>query len=361
MCFFVLLAVCGADPAGQVAYVYGTDQENQQVCVLDLATGRSVPVGPGRGDGAPVWSPDGSWLAYESRREGGIGVFVSRPDGSETRELKHAADWNRYPRWSPDGSQLVYVASGEAGPGGRCIVYDLNSQTESAWGGEHARVLYAVWMPNMKLLYALRPDQEIESDGKGGMTLLEWLEKGSIIAGIGLKQDRNFQTSVCLMSHEMSADLPDWVYPDHGNYVEWNVAPSPTGEHLAFESNDGGDREIYVLTKKGLFDVSNHRAPDWNPVWSPDGYWVAFESFRAGRRGIYRVYPDTARISPVAVTPDSDNWWPAWAPSSKWLAFISDRSGRPQIYVTDSRGQTAKQITTGPGYSLAPAWSPKRK
>jgi Tol biopolymer transport system component len=361
MWFLVLLTACGADPAGQIAYVHGTEQENQQVCVMDAATGQSVPVGPGKGDGAPVWSPDGAWIAYESRTDGGVGIFVSRPDGSETLPVKHGSDWNRYPRWSPDGTRLAYVSGTGSGPGGKCTVYDIQSGQETAWGGEQTYVLSAAWMPNMKLLYALRPDQEINSESNGGTTLLQWLEKGNILVGIGLKPEKNFATSVSLISQEMSADLPDWVYEDHGNYVEWNATPSPKGEALAFESNDGGDREIYVLTKKGLIDVTNHRAADWYPVWSADGNWLAFESFRDGRRGIYRVYPDTARISPVAVTADSDNWWPTWSPSGKWLAFVSDRSGNPEIHVTDPAGKSVKQLTTGPGYCVAPAWSPKRK
>ena len=114
-------------------------------------------------------------------------------------------------------------------------------------------------------------------------------------------------------------------------YAEWHVEPSPDGSGVAFESNDGGDREIFVLTKKGTADVSNHRAADWAPVWSPKGEWLAFESFRDGRRGIYRVFPQTARVLPVAVSNDADNWWPTWSPNGEWLVFVSNRTGDPEL------------------------------
>src|SRR5690606_30547304 len=55
----VLVALCGADPSGRIAFLSGTTPENQTVCVLDLATRTVVPVGPGRHDGRPVWSPRG--------------------------------------------------------------------------------------------------------------------------------------------------------------------------------------------------------------------------------------------------------------------------------------------------------------
>jgi len=350
-----------AGPSGDLAYVAGTEQDDQRVCVLNIDSGKITPVGPGNGDGAPAWSPDGQWLAFESRREKGLGIVVARPDGSDSRMLQHNMKWNLQPRWAPDSSRLVYCASDDNDFNRRCVVHDLATNTETIWGGDDCRVMQAAWLPNAKLLYA-RPEEELElNGGQGGMTLLDWLEKGSLLLGIALKQDKTLSTCVALIASDVSAELPDWLFDSHGSYVEWCAEPSPTGEGLAFESNDGGDREIFVLTKKGLFDVSNHRAPDWNPVWSADGNWLAFESFRDGRRGIYRAYRDTARISPLAVTPAADNWAPAWAPNGKWLAFVSDRDGKPDLYASDLKGANTIRLTNGDGYALAPAWKPKAK
>lgn len=362
--FFLATAVfwLAAGPSGELAFVAGTEQDDQRVCILNVESGAITPIGPGQGDGAPVWSPDGTWLAFESRNAKNTGIVIARADGSETRVLPHQMKWNLQPRWAPDSARLVYCASADNDFDRRCVVYDLAAKTETVWGGDTLRVMRTAWLPNMKLLYALRPDQEIElSDGQGGLTLLDWLEKGSVLLGIGIKQETVLTTCVSIIASDATAELPDWVFASHGNYVEWYAEPSPTGEGLAFESNDGGDREIFVLTKKGLLDVSNHRSPDWNPVWSPDGNWLAFESFRDGRRGIYRAYRDTARISPLAVTPTADNWAPTWAPNGKWIAFVSDRDGKPDLYASDIKGNETIRLTKSAQYAIAPAWKPKAK
>ena len=43
-------------PAGQIAYVSGTEQEDRRVCILDLGTWTVTPIGRGDRDGRPVWS-----------------------------------------------------------------------------------------------------------------------------------------------------------------------------------------------------------------------------------------------------------------------------------------------------------------
>jgi hypothetical protein len=64
---------------------------------------------PGGGDGwppAPVWSPDGTWLAYEAWVEttGTAGVWVARADGLE-EEVVYLG--GHHPVWSPDGYWLA--------------------------------------------------------------------------------------------------------------------------------------------------------------------------------------------------------------------------------------------------------------
>ena len=145
--------------------------------------------------------------------------------------------------------------------------------------------------------------------------------------------------------------------------MEWGAKPSPRrGRGIAFETNDGGDRELYLLTfTKGALNLSNHRAADWNPVWAPDDKSLAFESFRSGRRGIYRVYPDTTRVMEVAVSEEGDSWNPAWSPDGEWIVFVSDRAGDLELYICDGRGKKIQRLTHRPGVDDAPAWQPVPK
>ena len=56
-----------------------------------------------------AWSPDGSKLAFVSKRDGNEEVYIMDADGSrQTNLTNHAArDWGA--AWSPDGSQLAFV------------------------------------------------------------------------------------------------------------------------------------------------------------------------------------------------------------------------------------------------------------
>jgi WD40 repeat protein len=63
-------------------------------------------------DGVPVWSPDGSRLAFASWRDGGSNLYLKEAHGSapETRLL--ASNAHKYPTdWSRDGRYLMYEAS----------------------------------------------------------------------------------------------------------------------------------------------------------------------------------------------------------------------------------------------------------
>ena len=288
---FAAACACGLGPSGQLAFVSGTTQDTQRVCVLDAATGTLTPVGPGRYDADPTWSPDGQWLAFSTAVDKGVAIAVARADGSDLRILLHAKAWNRYPRWDPRSKALAYVSfSGETtDPNRTCTVCDLASGAETTWGGELKTVLRPVWMPNVLLLRALAPETGLMW-GKEQVTAPELLERlaasGALVTPAAVGEPGKMTTDIFFLDPSTASPLFQAALPNQGAYSEWCIEPSPNGAAVAMESNDGGDREIFVFSKRGMADVSNHRAADWNPVWSPDNQWLAFESLRTGRRGV---------------------------------------------------------------------------
>jgi Tol biopolymer transport system component len=360
------LLLC-AGPTGQIAFVAGQTQATQQAYIADLATGAVNATGPPGIVGSPRWSPNRQWLALEQRQGQAQSIHLAQADENKAQALQHRHQWNSQPRWSPHSDALAYTAGAGPGRDQQLVVYDLAKQQETVWAGGRTGLLRPVWIPSpilMRSLFArgrsLTKDLDID--------LWEQESDLGVVCGLSLETVAGRKsTEIFLATRSQILSVLPFFQDDSLRYAEWHVEPAPDGASLAFESNDGGDREVFVLNSKSLIDISNHRAADWNPVWSKDSRWVAFESFRKGHRGVYRAYPETSRVFPVAAASTYQCWSPAWSSDGAWLAWVSDRAGRPQIYLSDPDGGHRRRLRdliggedkTVPLSEYAPAWRPE--
>jgi dipeptidyl aminopeptidase/acylaminoacyl peptidase len=64
-------------------------------------------------DGSPVWSPDGTRLAFTSKRgdDEAASLYVMRTDGGEPEKILELPFGISAPRWMPDGQRLVIVTT----------------------------------------------------------------------------------------------------------------------------------------------------------------------------------------------------------------------------------------------------------
>ena len=60
-------------------------------------------------DVSPVFSPDGSRIAFVSDRGGTPQIYGMDPDGKGMRRITFEGSYNTSPAWSPDGKWIAYV------------------------------------------------------------------------------------------------------------------------------------------------------------------------------------------------------------------------------------------------------------
>jgi TolB protein len=80
-------------------------------------------------DTAPVWSPDGSQIAFASSRDGGWNIYVMDVDGANVKRLTdNNLDFGfaSRPSWSPNGEKIAY--EGQAGLGRSIFVMHANGK-----------------------------------------------------------------------------------------------------------------------------------------------------------------------------------------------------------------------------------------
>ncbi len=87
-------------------------EEASDLCIIDLDERQETRLKQPGGDWYPVWSPDGSHIAY-LRQDG---IYLVTPEGGEPRQLvatekRIDAGWEQSQEtlaWSPDGQQLLF-------------------------------------------------------------------------------------------------------------------------------------------------------------------------------------------------------------------------------------------------------------
>jgi Tol biopolymer transport system component len=114
-------------------------------------------------DRGPVYSPDGSQVAFISDRNGWRQLWVADAKGESPVEWtqKFEADMPM-PSWSPDGSRVAFAGIGPSG-NSQLFVADRGTRAAVRVSNDTLDYVRAAWSPDGQSLYAAAADKSVYS------------------------------------------------------------------------------------------------------------------------------------------------------------------------------------------------------
>jgi tricorn protease len=396
----ILLAVSTAHPQGvdindtrllaqpaisktHIAFIYAGDL---WAADLDGKNVRRLTADEG-GEASPVFSPDGSLIAFTGQYDGNVDVYVVPVTGGVPTRLTWHPGADTVQGFTPDGSAVLFTSA-------RAVFTARYTQlfTVPVKGGIEEPVklpnaFEATYSPDGSRL-AYNPISQAFAEWKhyrGGLTSTIWLYNFSDNGTEKLPQPEGRSNDVDPMW------MGDTIYFRSDRNGEFNIfslnvkskAIKQLTDHKDFpvlNASAGGGQIIYeqagylhILdpksgrTSKLTIGVSAD-LPETRPRFvkgaryirnyslSPTGARAVFE-FRGEIVTAPAEKGDTRNLTNTVAANERS---PAWSPDGKSIAYFSDESGEYEMHIRsqDGKGEVRKVKLSGAGFYDDPVWSP---
>jgi len=341
-------------------------------------------------EGAPMFSPDGKWIAFTGQYDGNVDVFVIPAEGGEPKRLTWHPGADDAVGWTPDGKKVLFHSDRESYAdfdrlytvpveGGPAEVLPMWRAEAASFSPDAARIAYVpnlIWQTSWKRyrggqttpIYIVRLSdlalEKVPRENKNSN------DRNPVWFGdtVYFLSDRN--GPVTLFAYDTKTKTVKQVIDNKGlDFKSLSAGP----DALAYEQFGG----IYLLSpssgKSTKLDIRiagdlpatrphYEKAGDkiQNAAISPAGARAVFEA----RGEIFTVPAEKGDIRNLTRTPAIAERDPAWSPDGKFVAFFSDESGEYALHIADQSGSgSVKKINLGdpPSFFYSPLWSPDSK
>jgi Tol biopolymer transport system component len=141
------------------------------------------------------------------------------------------------------------------------------------------------------------------------------------------------------------------------------VAWSPDGRNIAVHRLATEEPGIFLVPALGgperkLASTNNSVLfPPWATISSPDGRRVVFTSNRSGINEIWVCDSDGGNAQQLTSLGNSTTGTPRWSSDGKQIVFDSRVGGEANVYVLDANGGVPRKLETGTRMNSEPSWS----
>jgi Tol biopolymer transport system component len=277
-----------------------------------LAGGASAPVATGLGQlAAPAWSPDGRHIAFTRGNsayldsQGNVAssaIWIVPARGGEPWAVTDSSRLHFGTAWTPDARSILFVSDRE----GTRDVYQLPLSASARPNGEATRVTSGLQASTISL------------DATGTRMGYSVLLVRRNVWAVPIRADR-------------ASELADATPITQGNQSVEGVSVSRDGRWLLFDSNRGGNADVFKLELGASagptepIPLTREPADDFLARFSPDGREIAFYSTRGGSRDVHVMKADGRDVVRVTDFPENEIY-PDWSPDGRRLVFGSVRA-----------------------------------
>jgi eukaryotic-like serine/threonine-protein kinase len=272
-----------------------------------------------------TWSPDGQRVLYTN----GNDLYLTKPDGAESRKLASAPNIAWWPRWSPDGSRI------------RFSVLDAATGSDTLWEAKN----------DGTNLHPLLPDWNSYPQECCG----NWTPDGKYFV---FQSTRNGQTQIWGMpARGLFRKTAPFQLTNGGPVSYFMPVPSADGKRL-FVLGSQPRGELQRLNEKtGRFELFLSGQSVDGVEFSKDGQWVTYTSYPEGN--LWRSKADgTQRLQ--LTFPPMHVGLPRWSPDGKRIAFGADLPGNGigKNYLISADGGAPQELPSADKTAGDPNWSP---
>jgi len=370
--------------ATQIVFVYADD-----LWSVPRAGGvaQRLTAGPGAAS-LPVFSPDGSEIAFTADYDGNADVYVIPASGGTPRRLTYHPAADNVIGWTRDGKSVLFSSNRNS------YAFFSRLYTVSRDGGFPTELPFPIgaegsYSPDGKELAYVPLDHafEIWKRYRGGRTSPVWIARLAdssytpvprensndfnpmwVDHRVFFISDRNgpmslysFDTKTKGVTVALKNDGLDFKYASAGPDA---IAIEQFGAIWLYDVKSGAAHKVDIrisgdlpLLRPRYENVGNRIR---NADISPTGLRAVFEA----RGEILTVPAERGDIRNLTNTPGADERYPAWSPDGKSIAYFSDESGEVALHIKNQNGQgEAQKIDLGtPGsFFFFPTWSPDSK